>query len=127
VARATDPDYLRYQYGTTDKLDTRIDAHQRFSERPDDYFEWVLAQLDPRPGDLAVDVGCGEDAFVFSSTEAALRYYTSGPVDAINNAPTDASHRPRLETEVGAAIDAIIQREGAFRVPKNGVCFVASA
>jgi ubiquinone/menaquinone biosynthesis C-methylase UbiE len=253
-------------------LDTRIEAHQRFSERTDDYFEWVLDRLDPRPSDLAVDVGCGkgsyhphlmargarailgldtspamvaatqsqanalglpviaiqgnaealplpdgtynvalanhvlffvadqraalaelrrvlrpggrvvmttnaedhcdrllelhraaaerlgykpaervmvrfnlrhlalvreafpnaeafvrEDAFVFPSMEPALRYYASGLVDAINDAPVDGSHRSRLQAEVGATIEAIIQREGAFRVPKNGLCFVATA
>lgn len=267
-----DPGYLRYQYGTTEKLDTRIHAHQRYSERADDYLEWVLERLEPRPGDLAVDVGCGkgsyhplligrgtrailgldaspamvaatqaqanalglavvaiqgnaetlplpdgsydvalanhvlflvadqraalaelrrvlrpggrivlttnaedhcerllqvhravamrlgyqavdrvtarfnlghlalvqeafpnaqafvrEDAFVFPTTEAALAYYASGIVDALDDAPTDASHRPRLEAEVGAAIESIIQREGAFRVPKNTGCFVATA
>jgi SAM-dependent methyltransferase len=272
VARAKDAVYLQYQYGTTEKLDTRLDAHQRFSERTDDYFEWVLDRLDPRPGDLAVDIGCGkgsyhpllvgrgvrailgldaslamvvatqaqandlgipvivmegdaealplpassydialanhvlfhvadqraalaelrrvlrpggrvvlttnaedhcarlldlhrtaaerlgyqpaervvarftlrhlalvrevfpnaeavirEDAFVFPSAEATLRYYGTGLVDAIVDAPTDGSHRPRLEAEVGTAIEEIIQREGAFRVPKNGLCFVAMA
>ncbi len=272
MARATDPDYLRYQYGTTEKLDTRIEAHQLYSERTGDFFEWVLDRLGPRQGDLAVDVGCGkgsyhpllvgrgvrailgldassamvaatqsqantlglsviaiqgdaaalpvpdasydvalanhvlflvadqrlalrelrravrpggrvvlttnaddhcerllelhreaaarlgyrpagrvmerfnlghlalvreafpgtqvfvrEDAFVFPSTEAALRYYASGLVDAIDEAPSDASHRARLEAEVGDAIEATIQREGAFRVPKNSGCFVATA
>ncbi len=39
VDRATDPASLRYQYGTTDKLDIRIEAHQRYSERPDDYLD----------------------------------------------------------------------------------------
>jgi ubiquinone/menaquinone biosynthesis C-methylase UbiE len=272
MARATHPDYLRYQYGTTEKLDTRINAHQRYSERTDDYLEWVLDRLDPRPGDLAVDVGCGkgsfhpplvgrsvrtilgidaspamvaatqaqanalglpviairgsaealplpersydlalanhvlflvadqraalselrrvlcpsgrvvlttnaedhcerlqelhraaaerlgyhpadrvtarfhlghlarvqeafpdaeafvrEDAFLFPSTDAALAYYASGLVDAISDVPPDDSHRPRLEAEIGAAIEVIIQREGVLRVPKNGGCFVATA
>jgi hypothetical protein len=31
VDRATDPAYLLDQYGTTEKLDTRIEAHQRYS------------------------------------------------------------------------------------------------
>ena len=41
----------------------RIEAHQRYSERPDDYLEWVLDRLDPHPGDLALDVGCGKGSY----------------------------------------------------------------
>jgi hypothetical protein len=63
VDRATDPAYLLYQYGTTEKLDTRIEAHQRSSERPDDHLNWVLDRLDPHPGDLALDVGCGKGSY----------------------------------------------------------------
>jgi hypothetical protein len=63
VDRATDRAYLRYQYGTTAKLDTRIEAHQRYSERSDDYLEWVLDRLDPHPGELALDVGCGKGSY----------------------------------------------------------------
>jgi len=267
--RATDPGYLRYQYGTIDKLDTRIEAHQRYSERPDDYLEWVLDHLEPHAGDLALDVGCGkgsyhplliargvrailgldaspamvaatqaqaveqqlpvvsiegnaerlplpdaaydlamanhvffligdqraalwelrrvlkpsgrvvlttnaenhcerllglhrtaaqrlgyqpvervmgrfhlvhlplvreafptaqcyvrEDAFVFPSTDAALRYYGTGMVDAIVDPPADGTHRTRLPALLGDEIDAIIRREGVFRVSKDSGCFV---
>src|SRR5437870_11010011 len=58
VEHALDPRYLRDLYGTTDNLDIRIDAHQRDSERADDYLDWVLDRLDPRPSDLVLDVGC---------------------------------------------------------------------
>jgi ubiquinone/menaquinone biosynthesis C-methylase UbiE len=271
VDRATDPAYLLYQYGTTEKLDTRIEAHQRYSERPDDYLNWVLDRLDPHPGDLALDVGCGkgsyhplliargvrailgvdaspamvaasqhqantqglpviaieanaerlpvpdasydlsmanhvlfliadqraalrelrrvlkpsgrvvlttnsedhcqrlmavhraaaqrlgyqavervmgrfhlghlplvreafptvqcfvrEDAFLFPTTDAALRYYGSGLVDAIVDPPAGGEHRARLLALVGDEIDAIIRREGVFRVAKDSGCFVDS-
>jgi ubiquinone/menaquinone biosynthesis C-methylase UbiE len=269
VDRATDLAYLRYQYGTTDKLEARIEAHQRFSERPDDYLDWVLDRLEPHPGDLAVDVGCGKgsyhplliargvrailgvdaslamvaatqgqadqlrlpavaiegnaerlplpdaaydlamanhvlflvadqraalrelrrvlkpsgrvvlttnsedhcerlealhrsaaqrlgyrpgqrvtgrfhlghlrlvrdvfptaqrhvraDAFLFPSTDAALRYYGSGMVDAVLDPPAGGGHRARLLALMGDEIDAIIRREGVFRVPKDSGCFV---
>lgn len=269
VDRATDPAYLRYQYGTTDKLDLRIQANQRYSERPDDYLDWVLDHLDPRPGDLALDVGCGrgsyhplliargvrailgvdaspamvaatqrqaderrlpvvsiegnaerlplpdaaydlamanhvffliadqraalrelrrvlgpsgrvvlttnsedhcerlmalhreaalrlghqpiqrvmarfhlghlplvrevfptarcyvrEDAFLFPSTAAALSYYGSGLVDAIVDPPAGGEHRARLLALMGDQIEAIIRRDGVFRVAKNTGCFV---
>ena len=59
MERGTDNDYLQRQFGTTEKLDIRIQAHQRYSERPDDFLEWLVDRLQPRGGDLAVDIGCG--------------------------------------------------------------------
>jgi ubiquinone/menaquinone biosynthesis C-methylase UbiE len=63
VERAAAPEYLRDQYATTDKLDIRIEAHQRYSERQDDFLDWVLDHLDPKPGDAVVDVGCGRGSY----------------------------------------------------------------
>jgi tRNA/tmRNA/rRNA uracil-C5-methylase (TrmA/RlmC/RlmD family) len=59
VERAIDPVYLSEQYGTEERLRIRLEAHQRYSERADDYLDWILDRLQPRPGDLVVDVGCG--------------------------------------------------------------------
>jgi hypothetical protein len=67
------------------------------------------------------------DAFVFPDVEPALRYYGSGMVDALVDPPADASHRPRLLELVGGQIEAIIRREGVFRVQKDAGCFVARA
>jgi ubiquinone/menaquinone biosynthesis C-methylase UbiE len=270
VERATDPRYLLEQYGTTDRLKIRIETHQRYSERGDDFLDWVLGHLDAAPGELVLDVGCGTghyhpalcargvqvvvgldasptmvaasqrqaselhlpvvailgdaqqlplpdgaydrvmanhvfffvpdqrealremrrvrkpngrvllvtnaadhgqrlealheqaaqrlgytptarvgarfnldhlsmvqevfptarcfvrpDAFLFPTTESTLRYYATGPIDAIVDPPTDASHRPKLLELVGEQIEAIISHEGVFRVPKNAGCFVA--
>ena len=271
VERAIDRAYLDEQYGTEERLRIRLEAHQRYSERPDDFFEWVLDRLDPQPGDLVVDVGCGvgsihpplcarrvravlgvdasramvqasqrqanhlglpvmaveadaqalplpdgaydcaianhmlfhvpdqraalrelrrvlkprgrvvlsaaasghrsrlreiharaaedlgytpadsvmhrfnldhldlvrevfpsaerfvrEDAFVFPNTDAALRYYASGAIDALQDCPADGSHRPRLLALVGEQIDRIIRSERVFRDPKDAGCFVAT-
>lgn len=273
VERAIDPAYLFEQYGTEERLRIRIEAHQRYSERTDDYFDWILDRLQPRPGDLVVDVGCGvgsihpplcargvravlgvdvskamvdasqrqanerglpviaieadaqalplpddaydcamanhmlfhvpdqrtalrelrrvlgkpdgrvvltaaapshrsrlreiharaaeelgytpaesvmqrfnldhldlvrevfpsaerfvrDDAFVFPTADAALRYYASGAIDALQTCPTDGSHRPPLLARVGKHIEEIIRSEGVFRDPKDTGCFVATA
>jgi ubiquinone/menaquinone biosynthesis C-methylase UbiE len=273
VERAIDPAYLDEQYGTEERLRIRIEAHQRYSERVDDYLDWLLDRLQPRQGDLVVDVGCGvgsiyplvcargvravlgldiskamvdasqrqgnelrlpviaieadaqalplpddaydcamanhmlfhvpdqrrvlrelrrvlrkphgrvllsaaaaghrskllgiharaaeklgytpagsvmerfnldhldlvrevfptaerfvrEDAFVFPTAEAALRYYASGAIDALRDCPKDGSHRPRLLALVGEQIEAVIRSEGVFRDPKDSGCFIATA
>ena len=65
------------------------------------------------------------DAFVFGQAGPALRFYASGRVDGIVEWRPDGEHRPALLAEVGARIEAIIAREGVFRVPKDSGCFVA--
>ena len=67
------------------------------------------------------------NAFVFPTAEAALAYYASGPVDGIRG--TGRGRQPpgdRLLPLMAARIEAIIEREGVFRVPKDAGCFVAS-
>jgi hypothetical protein len=54
--RAIDPAYLFERYGTEQRLRIRIEAHQRCSDRPDDYLDWILDHLQPHPSDLVVDV-----------------------------------------------------------------------
>ena len=268
--RATDPAYLRYQYGTAEKLKIRIKSHERYSERAQDFRAWVLQWLDLARGLTVLDVGCGSgafhralgrhdvrvigcdrspgmvqevlaqaeqyrlpvvacqadaealpfasgscdrvtanhmlyhvpdqeralrelrrvlkpggrvvmatnaadhgqrfrvlhaevagqlgytsagssagrftlddlplvrrvfadaerhvvrNAFVFPTAEAALAYYASGLVDAITEQEADGSHRGKLLPIMAARIQAIIEREGVFRVPKDAGCFVAS-
>jgi ubiquinone/menaquinone biosynthesis C-methylase UbiE len=65
------------------------------------------------------------DAFLFPNAPSALRYYASYGIDAIEDRPADGSHRAPLLREMGAAIEAIIGREGVFRVAKTAGCFVA--
>ncbi len=66
-----------------------------------------------------------EDAFVFPDAASAVRYYGSYHVDAIEDRPSDGSHRPLLLERMRAAVQATIEREGVFRVPKTAGCFVA--
>jgi ubiquinone/menaquinone biosynthesis C-methylase UbiE len=66
-----------------------------------------------------------ESELVFPDAEAALRFYATNRIDLIQDRPEDGSHRARLLPAVQARIEAIIQREGAFRVPKTWGFFVA--
>jgi ubiquinone/menaquinone biosynthesis C-methylase UbiE len=59
----TDPTYLSYQYADSEKLRIRQEAHRLYSEATDDFFDWLLNILDPQPGELVVDVGCGPGAY----------------------------------------------------------------
>lgn len=266
---ATDPTYLADQYGTSAKLRIRQEAHERYSERPNDFFAWALAFLELQSGLLVADIGCGpgayhaqvvatgctvigidasfgmvadvrrqaadlrlsvwpvqasaerlpladnsvdrlmanhmlyhvpeqeaalaemrrvlkprgrvmlatnaadandvfhhahaaaaqalgyvptprmtsrfhlghlevvqrffpgaevhvrDDAFRFPTLDAALRYYASGNIDAIENPPADGSHAARLLPLVADTLRAQVGDDGRLRVPKDAGCFVA--
>jgi len=55
----TDATYLDYQYGDSEKLQIRLETHSRYTEGEDDYVRVELHHVAPRPGLLAVDIGCG--------------------------------------------------------------------
>lgn len=62
--RVIDPQYLAYQYGDSEKLRIRVEAHALYSEHPqDDWYPRYVAQLSPAPGESVLDVGCGFGAF----------------------------------------------------------------
>jgi ubiquinone/menaquinone biosynthesis C-methylase UbiE len=65
------------------------------------------------------------DAFMFPDAAPALRFYATYAIDSIEGRPADGSHRAALLREMGDAIDAIVTREGVFRVAKTAGCFVA--
>jgi SAM-dependent methyltransferase len=62
-----------------------------------------------------------EDAFLFPEAEPAIRYYASGMVNAVEG----EAPRTALIDGVRRRIEAIIAREGVFRVPKDAGAFVA--
>ncbi len=66
------------------------------------------------------------DALLFPTTEAVLRYYASGLVDLVQDAPADGSHRPKLLAMMEASVRPLLAAEGVWRVPKDAGCFVAT-
>jgi hypothetical protein len=68
-----------------------------------------------------------EGSLVFPEAEPAVRFYATNRIDGIENRPPDNRHRAELVPLVRARIEAIIEREGAFRVPKSVGWFVAHA
>jgi SAM-dependent methyltransferase len=68
-----------------------------------------------------------EGALVFEAAEPALRFYATNRIDAIRDRPADGSHRARLLAPMRERIEAIIEQEGAFIVPKSVGFFVGDA
>jgi ubiquinone/menaquinone biosynthesis C-methylase UbiE len=71
--RTTDPDYLAYQYGDSEKLRVRIDTHERYSERRADWHELAPSWMNLAPGSLVLDLGCGFGGFQPALCRAGAR------------------------------------------------------
>lgn len=59
IDRMTDAANLQYQYGDSERLRIRYEAHTQYSERTSDWHELFTQVLDITPGEKVVDVGCG--------------------------------------------------------------------
>lgn len=66
-----------------------------------------------------------ESALVFREAEPALRFYATNRIDMIEGWERSTEHRGRLLPLVRSKIEAIVEREGCFRVPKSYGYFVA--
>ncbi len=55
----TDPERLRQQYGSSERLQVRVETHRRYSESRTSFLDWVIEQLEVAPGQLVADIGCG--------------------------------------------------------------------
>jgi SAM-dependent methyltransferase len=67
-----------------------------------------------------------EGALVFTTAEPALRFYATNRIDAVRDRPSDGSHRTRLLPPMRERIEAIIERDGVFTVPKSVGLFVCT-
>ncbi|MGE3271331.1 MAG: class I SAM-dependent methyltransferase [Chloroflexota bacterium] len=67
------------------------------------------------------------NAFIFPTVDAALSYYVSGRIDAIQRRADETSHREPLLIRMRQLIGEIMDREGVFRVSKNAGYFLATA
>ncbi len=126
MERATDPRYLLEQYGTTDRLKIRIENHQLYSERTDDFLAWALDYLDPTPGDLVLDVGCGTGLY-----HPALCARGARVVVGLDPSPTMVAATQKQAGEQGLTVVAMVGDaqhlplpDGAYdRVMANHVLF----
>lgn len=68
-----------------------------------------------------------EGALVFDTADPALKFYATNRIDALRDRPADGSHRSRLLPRMRERIEAEIEREGTFTVPKSVGFFVAAS
>ena len=113
--RATDPNYLGYQYDDSEKLRTRIEAHERYSERSGEHFGWILGMLGSRPGQTVVDAGCGPGNAFAALGRAGVRI--------IGFDRSAGMVREARQHATGQGLDAVVFRADAQAIPlADGSC-----
>ena len=111
----TDNAYLDYQYADSEKLRIRQDAHRLYSERKDNFMEWVLDLLDPQPGERIADVGSGHGIYHPFLTRRGAQIVA---VDASLGMLTEASASARRD---GLPVSAV--QASAEKIPlADGCC-----
>ena len=112
--------------GQFDELHRLAAARLGYATSAHDALRFTLDDLPlVRAAFPSAEVFVRADAFVFAEAAPALRFYATYTIDAIEDRPADGSHREPLLREMRVAIEAIIAREGVFRVSKTTGCFVA--
>jgi len=71
---STDSSYLDYQYGTSEKLQIRIETHGRYTEAGEDFTATEPGHIDAQPGLCILDVGCGPGRLVGALRDSGLEY-----------------------------------------------------
>lgn len=56
------PETVREQYKTADKLKTRISIHEKYSTNPTGFANWLFSHYDFSPGNKILELGCGTGA-----------------------------------------------------------------
>ena len=116
--------WLREQYSDTSRLTTRIEAHQRFSERSDSFVAWVVDGLALHPGDLVLDAGCGYGAcFEELQRRGARIVGVDRSTAMVSQAPRPRRNGSPLGLGVGDLQALPISDSSADRVLANYVLF----
>ena len=133
--------FVKSQYGTSDNLDARSALHARFSTNPYGWFRWVYEQFDLRPGNCALELGCGTDELWARNAERLpldvrflLTDLSQGMLEraaqtladlrmAVTFAPVDAQHLPYPD----GRFDVVIANHMLYHVPDRALALAEIA
>ena len=59
MTKINDSDTVRKQYGTADRLSTRISIHSKYSTNKQGFGNWITSHYDIRSGMSVLELGCG--------------------------------------------------------------------
>jgi len=123
--RATNADYLAYQYGDAAKLRIRQDTHARYSENPTGLIAWLLPHIAPGPGLSVLDVGSGPGLFHGPLCERGCRVVAVDlSLGMVREARAHAAAHGLEAAAVQADAQCLPLRDGSFdRVMANHMLY----
>jgi ubiquinone/menaquinone biosynthesis C-methylase UbiE len=92
-----DAGYLQYQYGDADKLRTRYETHERYSENPQSFHEWMTPHFALNAGMLVLDAGCGPGAYHPTLARAATHIVAADLSPGMVAEVREQAERERLD------------------------------
>lgn len=112
----TTRDTLNTQYATSDRLETRISIHEKYSRNKQPFGEWITSHYALQPGECILELGCGTGSMWQGMTlpEGASLILTDFSAGMLDTARANTSH---LHADY-AAVDAqqIPYPDGSFDV-----------
>lgn len=93
-----DPETVRNQYSTADKLNTRISIHSKYSTNKQGFGNWILSHYQIREGMSVLELGCGtgdmwagKQDIISRCCEFVLSDFSEGMLDKARETLRDVS------------------------------------
>ncbi len=109
LGHASNPTYLRQQYGDAERLNIRREAHRLYTENNESWADWVMARVAPSAGERLADIGCGPGTYHAELADAGV--FVIG-VDASYGMLVEARSESTTKVRPAALVQA-----GAERLP----------
>lgn len=68
---------LKTQYINSSNISARIHLHKCYSENKEGWFPWLFRMADIRPGESALEIGCGDGSFWTENLEKIPKKFTA--------------------------------------------------
>ncbi|MBQ8953515.1 MAG: methyltransferase domain-containing protein [Clostridia bacterium] len=129
MARISDARVVTDQYSRPDKLNTRISLHEKYSENPQSFGDWLLSCYRLPPCGRILELGCGTAAMwrgrldLLEGRQMILSDLSEGMLDA---ARQNLSQQPNIDYRIidiqaipypEASFDAVIANMMLYHVP----------
>lgn len=122
------------QYATASALSARMAIHVRFSTNPEGWFPWIFDLLRLRPGEVILEVGCGEGTLWHRNAERTppgcrllLTDSSEGMLEAarvtLHDTPiaVEFSRMDAQSLDVStASVDLVVANHMLYHVPDRG-------